>query len=346
MQRDDIAYGIKESYNERKGCFEKPYGIGVKILVDGMTGRMNFDLVNACINMFASGGIMMEELVCQNCNGNLKVDLTTKIAVCDYCKAAFMLGESPEISENQRELQNIKQLQTVGEYEECDKRIKKLIKKYPTDYEILWEYVLHVTNNLNEYMIGVLLSEDVLEAQECAKKAIKLAPDLISEKISKDWSTYVGVYNDFLQKGKEEKEEKRKTGLNRITDGDLDSLDGFYFGCLVSESSYLYYSEGKLNLCALVRDGGYTTEQKAPEKLLRERFEVILDEEGFFIQRQVQKRLFSQKIIEERLILDGKTVQLVKVKHYDGGGWYNDFCTVKLGNEEKLLMGAGRGQLK
>ena len=128
MQRDDIAYGIKESYNERKGCFEKPYGIGVKILVDGMTGRINSDRMNACINMCASGGIVMEELVCQNCNGKLKVDLTTKIAVCDYCKAAFMLGESPEISEKQRELQNIKHLQTVGEYEECDKRFKKLIK--------------------------------------------------------------------------------------------------------------------------------------------------------------------------------------------------------------------------
>ena len=154
------------------------------------------------------------------------------------------------------------------------------------------------------------------------------------------------MYNDYLQKDKEEEEVKRKTGLNKIIDGDLESLDGFYFGCLVSESSYLYYSEGKLYLCVLVRDGGYTTEQKAPEKLLRERFEVILDEEGFFMQRQVQKRWFSQEIIEERLILDGKTVQLVEVKHYDGGGRYNDFCTVKLGNEEKLLMGAGRGKLK
>lgn len=288
----------------------------------------------------------MEELVCQNCNGKLKIDLATKIAVCDYCGTAFMLGESPEISEKQRELQNIKQLQTIGENEECDKRFKKLIKKYSTDYEILWEYVLYITNDFNEYMIGVLLSEDVLEAQDCANKAIKLAPDLISEKISKDWSAYVGLYNDYLQKDKEEEEVKRKTGLNKIIDGDLESLDGFYFGCLVSESSYLYYSEGKLYLCALVRDGGYTTEQKAPEKLLRERFEVILDEEGFFMQRQMQKRWFSQEIIEERLILDGKTVQLVEVKHYDGGGRYNDFCTVKLGNEEKLLMGAGRGKLK
>lgn len=288
----------------------------------------------------------MEELVCQNCNGKLKIDLATKIAVCDYCGTAFMLGESPKISEKQRELQNIKQLQTIGENEECEKRFKKLIKKYSTDYEILWEYVLYVTNDFNEYMIGVLLSEDVLEAQDCANKAIKLAPDLISEKISKDWSAYVGLYNDYLQKGKEEEEVKRETGLNKIIDGDLESLDGFYFGCLVSESSYLYYSEGKLYLCALVRDGGYTTEQKAPEKLLRERFEVILDEEGFFMQRQVQKRWFSQEIIEERLILDGKTVQLVEVKHYDGGGRYNDFCTVKLGNEEKLLMGAGRGKLK
>lgn len=288
----------------------------------------------------------MEELVCQNCNGKLKIDLATKIAVCDYCGTAFMLGESPKISEKQRELQNIKQLQTIGENEECEKRFKKLIKKYSTDYEILWEYVLYVTNDFNEYMIGVLLSEDVLEAQDCANKAIKLAPDLISEKISKDWSAYVGLYNDYLQKGKEEEEVKRETGLNKIIDGDLESLDGFYFGCLVSESSYLYYSEGKLYLCALVRDGGYTTEQKAPEKLLRERFEVILDEEGFFMQRQVQKRWFSQDIIEERLILDGKTVQLVEVKHYDGGGRYNDFCTVKLGNEEKLLMGAGRGKLK
>lgn len=288
----------------------------------------------------------MEELVCQNCNGKLKIDLATKIAVCDYCGTAFMLGESPKISEKQRELQSIKQLQTIGENEECEKRFKKLIKKYSTDYEILWEYVLYVTNDFNEYMIGVLLSEDVLEAQDCANKAIKLAPDLISEKISKDWSAYVGLYNDYLQKGKEEEEVKRETGLNKIIDGDLESLDGFYFGCLVSESSYLYYSEGKLYLCALVRDGGYTTEQKAPEKLLRERFEVILDEEGFFMQRQVQKRWFSQEIIEERLILDGKTVQLVEVKHYDGGGRYNDFCTVKLGNEEKLLMGAGRGKLK
>ena len=288
----------------------------------------------------------MEELVCQNCNGKLKIDLATKIAVCDYCGTAFMLGESPEISEKQRELQNIKQLQTIGENEECDRRFKKLIKKYSTDYEILWEYVLYITNDFNEYMIGVLLSEDVLEAQDCANKAIKLAPDLISEKISKDWSAYVGLYNDYLQKDKEEEEVKRKTGLNKIIDGDLESLDGFYFGCLVSESSYLYYSEGKLYLCALVRDGEYTTEQKAPEKLLRERFEVILDEEGFFMQRQMQKRWFSQEIIEERLILDGKTVQLVEVKHYDGGGRYNDFCTVKLGNEEKLLMGAGRGKLK
>lgn len=288
----------------------------------------------------------MEELVCQNCNGKLKIDLATKIAVCDYCGTAFMLGESPEISEKQRELQNIKQLQTIGENEECEKRFKKLIKKYSTDYEILWEYVLYVTNDFNEYMIGVLLSEDVLEAQDCANKAIKLAPDSIAEKISKEWSAYVGVYNDYLQKDKEEEEVKRKTGLNKIIDGDLESLDGFYFGCLVSESSYLYYSEGKLYLCVLVRDGGYTTEQKAPEKLLRERFEVILDEEGFFMQRQVQKRWFSQEIIEERLILDGKTVQLVEVKHYDGGGRYNDFCTVKLGNEEKLLMGAGRGKLK
>lgn len=288
----------------------------------------------------------MEELVCQNCNGKLKIDLATKIAVCDYCRTAFMLGEPPEISEKQRELQKIKQLQSIGEYEEIDKRFKKLIKKYSTDYEILWEYVLYVTNDLNEYMMGVMLSEDVLEAQECAKKAIKLAPDSISEKIAKEWSAYVGLYNDFLQKGNEEEEEKRKTDVNRIIDGDLDSLDGFYFGCLVSESSYLYYSEGKLYLCALVRDGGYTTEQKAPEKLPRERFEVILDEEGFFLQRQVQKRWFSQEIKEERLILDGKTVQLVEVKHYDGGGRYNDFCTVKLGNEEKLLMGAGRGTLK
>lgn len=288
----------------------------------------------------------MEELVCQNCNGKLKIDLATKIAVCDYCGTAFMLGESPEISEKQRELQNIKQLQTIGENEECDKRFKKLIKKYSTDYEILWEYVLYVTNDFNEYMIDVLLSEDVLEAQDCANKAIKLAPDSIAEKISKEWSAYVGVYNDYLQKGKEEEEVKRETGLNKIINGDLESLDGFYFGCLVSESSYLYYSEGKLYLCVLVRDGGYTTEQKAPEKLLRERFEVILDEEGFFMQRQVQKRWFSQEIIEERLILDGKTVQLVEVKHYDGGGRYNDFCTVKLGNEEKLLMGAGRGKLK
>jgi len=288
----------------------------------------------------------MEELVCQNCNGKLKIDLATKIAVCDYCGTAFMLGESPEISEKQRELQNIKQLQTIGENEECDRRFKKLIKKYSTDYEILWEYVLYITNDFNEYMIGVLLSEDVLEAQDCANKAIKLAPDLISEKISKDWSAYVGLYNDYLQKGKEEEEVKRETGLNKIIDGDLESLDGFYFGCLVSESSYLYYSEGKLYLCALVRDGGYTTEQKALEKLLRERFEVILDEEGFFMQRQVQKRWFSQEIIEERLILDGKMVRLVEVKHYDGGGRYNDFCTVKLGNEEKLLMGAGRGKLK
>ncbi len=288
----------------------------------------------------------MEELVCQNCNGKLKIDLATKIAVCDYCGTAFMLGEPPEISEKQRELQKIKQLQSIGEYEESDKRFKKLIKKYSTDYEILWEYVLYVTNDLNEYMMGVMLSEDVLEAQECAKKAIKLAPDSISEKIAKEWSAYVGLYNDFLQKGNEEEEEKRKTDVNRIIDGDLDSLDGFYFGCLVSESSYLYYSEGKLYLCALVRDGGYTTEQKAPEKLPRERFEVILDEEGFFLQRQVQKRWFSQEIKEERLILDGKTVQLVEVKHYDGGGRYNDFCTVKLGNEEKLLMGAGRGTLK
>lgn len=288
----------------------------------------------------------MEELVCQNCNGKLKIDLATKIAVCDYCGTAFMLGESPKISEKQRELQSIKQLQTIGENEECEKRFKKLIKKYSTDYEILWEYVLYVTNDFNEYMIDVLLSEDVLEAQDCANKAIKLAPDLISEKISKDWSAYVGLYNDYLQKGKEEEEVKRETGLNKIIDGDLESLDGFYFGCLVSESSYLYYSEGKLYLCALVRDGGYTTEQKAPEKLLRERFEVILDEEGFFMQRQMQKRWFSQDIIEERLILDGKTVKLVEVKHYDGGGRYNDFCTVKLGNEEKLLMGAGRGKLK
>lgn len=288
----------------------------------------------------------MEELVCQNCNGKLKIDLATKIAVCDYCGTAFMLGESPEISEKQRELQNIKQLQTIGENEECDKRFKKLIKKYSTDYEILWEYVLYVTNDFNEYMIDVLLSEDVLEAQDCANKAIKLAPDSIAEKISKEWSAYVGLYNDYLQKGKEEEEVKRETGLNKIINGDLESLDGFYFGCLVSESSYLYYSEGKLYLCVLVRDGGYTTEQKAPEKLLRERFEVILDEEGFFMQRQVQKRWFSQEIIEERLILDGKTVQLVEVKHYDGGGRYNDFCTVKLGNEEKLLMGAGRGKLK
>lgn len=288
----------------------------------------------------------MEELVCQNCNGKLKIDLATKIAVCDYCGTAFKLGESPKISEKQRELQNIKQLQTIGENEECEKRFKKLIKKYSTDYEILWEYVLYVTNDFNEYMIGVLLSEDVLEAQDCANKAIKLAPDSIAEKISKEWSAYVGLYNDYLQKGKEEEEVKRKTGLNKIIDGDLESLDGFYFGCLVSESSYLYYSEGKLYLCVLVRDGGYTTEQKAPEKLLRERFEVILDEEGFFMQRQVQKRWFSQEIIEERLILDGKTVQLVEVKHYDGGGRYNDFCTVKLGNEEKLLMGAGRGKLK
>lgn len=288
----------------------------------------------------------MEELVCQNCNGKLKIDLATKIAVCDYCGTAFMLGESPEISEKQRELQNIKQLQTIGENEECEKRFKKLIKKYSTDYEILWEYVLYVTNDFNEYMIGVLLSEDVLEAQDCANKAIKLAPDSIAEKISKEWSAYVGLYNDYLQKGKEEEEVKRETGLNKIINGDLESLDGFYFGCLVSESSYLYYSEGKLYLCVLVRDGGYTTEQKAPEKLLRERFEVILDEEGFFMQRQVQKRWFSQDIIEERLILDGKTVQLVEVKHYDGGGRYNDFCTVKLGNEEKLLMGAGRGKLK
>lgn len=288
----------------------------------------------------------MEELVCQNCNGKLKIDLATKIAVCDYCGTAFMLGESPEISEKQRELQNIKQLQTIGENEECDRRFKKLIKKYSTDYEILWEYVLYVTNDFNEYMIGVLLSEDVLEAQDCANKAIKLAPDSIAEKISKEWSAYVGLYNDYLQKGKEEEEVKRETGLNKIINGDLESLDGFYFGCLVSESSYLYYSEGKLYLCVLVRDGGYTTEQKAPEKLLRERFEVILDEEGFFMQRQVQKRWFSQEIIEERLILDGKTVQLVEVKHYDGGGRYNDFCTVKLGNEEKLLMGAGRGKLK
>lgn len=288
----------------------------------------------------------MEELVCQNCNGKLKIDLATKIAVCDYCGTAFMLGESPEISEKQRELQNIKQLQTIGENEECDKRFKKLIKKYSTDYEILWEYVLYVTNDFNEYMIDVLLSEDVLEAQDCANKAIKLAPDSIAEKISKEWSAYVGLYNDYLQKGKEEEEVKRETGLNKIINGDLESLDGFYFGCLVSESSYLYYSEGKLYLCVLVRDGGYTTEQKAPEKLLRVRFEVILDEEGFFMQRQVQKRWFSQEIIEERLILDGKTVQLVEVKHYDGGGRYNDFCTVKLGNEEKLLMGAGRGKLK
>lgn len=288
----------------------------------------------------------MEELVCQNCNGKLKIDLATKIAVCDYCGTAFMLGESPEISEKQRELQNIKQLQTIGENEECDRRFKKLIKKYSTDYEILWEYVLYVTNDFNEYMIGVLLSEDVLEAQDCANKAIKLAPDAIAEKISKEWSAYVGLYNDYLQKGKEEEEVKRETGLNKIINGDLESLDGFYFGCLVSESSYLYYSEGKLYLCVLVRDGGYTTEQKAPEKLLRERFEVILDEEGFFMQRQVQKRWFSQEIIEERLILDEKTVQLVEVKHYDGGGRYNDFCTVKLGNEEKLLMGAGRGKLK
>lgn len=194
----------------RERDVSKPYGIGVKILVDGMTGRMNSDLVNACINMFASGGIMMEELVCQNCNGKLKVDLITKIAVCDYCKAAFMLGESPEISENQRELQNIKQLQTVGEYEECDKRIKKLIKKYPTDYEILWEYVLHVTNNLNEYMIGVLLSEDVLEAQECAKKAIKLAPDLISRKYLRIGPHMSECIMIFYKKVKRKKKKREK----------------------------------------------------------------------------------------------------------------------------------------
>ena len=56
-------------------------------------------------------------------------------------------------------------------------------------------------------MMGVLLSEDVLEAQECAKKAIKLAPDSISEKISKEWSAYVGLFNDFLQVGNKEEEE-------------------------------------------------------------------------------------------------------------------------------------------
>lgn len=203
MQRDDVAYGIKQSYNERKGCFEKPYGIGVKILVDGVTGHINSDLMKVCINMCASGGIVMEELVCQNCNGKLKVDLTTKIAVCDYCGTAFMLGEPKEASEKQQELEKIKKLQKIGEFEECNKRFKKLIKKYSTDYDILWEYVLYVTGDFNEYMLGVLLPDDVLEAQECAKKAIKLAPENIAEKISEEWAAYVEKFNDFLQKRKE-----------------------------------------------------------------------------------------------------------------------------------------------
>ena len=157
----------------------------------------------------------MKMLECPNCSGKLKINYATGTAVCEYCGTSFLLEENKEEVEKKRKLQEIRQLQKIGDSQECEKKFHKLLKKYPTDYKILWEYVLYLTNNLEQRFMGIILPDDILEAQECARKVAKLAPEEEAKEIVEKWTAYANKYNEYLEEVKQDNE-KNVSKMSRV----------------------------------------------------------------------------------------------------------------------------------
>lgn len=89
-----------------------------------------------------------------------------------------------------QKLQEIYDLKKSGKSVEADKCFKKLLKKYPLDYELMWEYVLYLTNNLQENSIEFLVDEErILIAQDYAHKAVKLSPQKYADEAVGQWGS-------------------------------------------------------------------------------------------------------------------------------------------------------------
>lgn len=283
----------------------------------------------------------MQKMICSECGENLKVDYEKKIAVCPNCEAAFLLDDVCEDMKKQKKLQKIQELDELGEYEKAEKSFRKLIKKYPDDYELMWKFVNYLTNDL-EITLGkyVIVGEDqLLEAEEYAHKAVELAPDDAEEEMCEAWERYVRHVNDIFEKEKKEKEEEKIRNLQKIINGDLVQLDGFYFGMFQRTSSYFFFEGGKLYLSALVKEGRYICEDILSDSLPREQKEVFLDAQGFLMFRE-EYGWIKKSVREGRVLMDGKEVQILGVGHYQYQSpcsTMSGFCTIKLGTQQKRI---------
>lgn len=129
-----------------------------------------------------------------------------------------------------QKLQEIYDLKKSGKSVEADKCFKKLLKKYPLDYELMWEYVLYLTNNLRENSIEFLVDEErILIAQDYAHKAVKLSPQKYADETVGQWEAFVNKYNRRLEKEREKSEKKRKLNIRQVIHGDYEQLDGICF---------------------------------------------------------------------------------------------------------------------
>ena len=300
----------------------------------------------------------MRALVCPKCKGKLKINYGEGTAVCEYCdtEVVFELRELEEIKKK-RELEEIFGLKSIHKYETCEKKMEKLLKRYPADYEILWEYACCVTRNFDEAWMGFCDREKLMKAQDCAIDAVKLAPDDITDAMADKWTEYAEHYMEREKEWKKQIELKNRENTNKVIQGDLVHMQGAYVG-EYSLGSNFTYKDGRLYLRVCVKNGGTITTRQSILKMLCLRLcmksesyvaqtepgellpskmvEVELDPEGFFREVTVKKTIlgFRTERTSRYLMIDGARVQLREVSYIDMENERHYTCTINIGETE------------
>lgn len=259
----------------------------------------------------------MKELKCLQCNGDLQIDYSKGIAVCGYCGADFLL-ENDEAFEKQKQLEEIQKLKKISEFEKIQKKFKQLLKKYPTDYEILWEYVTYETYNFAEdERVDLNDSMTLLKVEEYALKAIELAPDDVSKKMEEDWEAFVVFYKKYMEDMEQRLELERQKRVQEIIKGDWWSqFDKVCLGDIDYKSSRFVSEAGKLYLDVKVRGDFYVANEETTERLPYKRVEVELDDEAFF-QEIYTTGFVGKKTNHKRILLiNGEKLQLQDIRYF------------------------------
>lgn len=172
----------------------------------------------------------MKILTCSQCNGKIKINSDNKSAVCEFCGSIYLLDDVEKDSIKPK-IEEIRFLNDSGQYKKADKRFKKLLQKYPSDHNVLWQYVLYETSDLESSGIGIIYDGNtLLQVEEYALNAIRLSPEPLQKTRREAWERFVEKYNKRLEVMEKGTERERKENIKKIAHGDYKQLDGFYFG--------------------------------------------------------------------------------------------------------------------